>query len=385
MGQAGAVDDLPRLRRLEGVKWRKHGPDVLACWVADMDLGVAPAITEELTRAVADMDLGYHVAVYDELRSAFAERQRHRFGWSVEPDRVELFDDVLQAIEASLWWGTEPGDGVVLHSPVYPPFWAAIRSTGRTVVDHPMRFDGRRWSLDPNAVDRVRAARPTAMLVCNPHNPTGRSLDGAELDQLATLAAELDLLVISDEIHSDLLHPGARHTPFASLGLDAAARTVTVASASKAFNLAGLNCATAVLGHDRLRDRLAALPPHLLANVNALGARASLAAYRAGDHWLRQTLTLLTANRDRLVERLDAEVPGIVSGVPEATYLAWLDVGAFGLGAEPAATLIERAGIALTEGVDFGTNGTGFVRLNFATNPTLLDEIIDRLVAGLRG
>ncbi|MEM9035443.1 MAG: aminotransferase class I/II-fold pyridoxal phosphate-dependent enzyme [Actinomycetota bacterium] len=377
------MDQLPRLRRLEGVKWRKHGPDVLACWVADMDLGIAPAIKDELARAVDDMDVGYHSSVYNELRTAFVERQQAKFGWAVEFDRTELFDDVLQAIEASLWWGTEPGDGVIIHSPVYPPFWAAIRSTGRLVVEQPLRFDGQRWVFDDDALEQVRAARPTAMILCNPHNPTGRSFGRAELEDLAALAAELDLLVISDEIHAELLHPGAVHVPFASVNADAAARTVTVTSASKAFNLAGLKCATAVMGHDRLRDRLAELPPHLLANVNALGARASLAAYRTGDAWLAETVALLTRNRDHVVERLDAELPGVLAGVPEATYLAWLDVRRFGLGETPAATLIERAGIAFTDGLDFGDAGAGFIRLNFATTPELLDEILDRLVGEL--
>lgn len=379
------MDQLPRLRRLEGVKWRRHGPDVWACWVADMDLGIAPAIRAELERAVADMDLGYHSTVYGDLRTAFVDRQRDLHGWDVDREHVELYDDVLQAIEAALWWGTEPGDGVVIHSPVYPPFWGAIRSSGRTVVEHPLRFDGVRWALDEAAVDAVAAAEPRAMILCNPHNPTGRCLARDELEDLAELARRLDLLVVSDEIHAELLHPGAVHVPFASVDDDTASRTITVTSASKSFNLAGLKCATAVLGHEPTRERLSSLPPHLLANVNALGARASLAAYRDGGGWLAETTARLTANRDHLVARLDEELPGVLAGVPEATYLAWLDVRRFGLGDAPAAALIDRAGIALSEGSEFGDAGGGFVRFNFATTPGILDELLDRLVAALRG
>lgn len=377
------MDQLARLRRLQGVKWRRHSDDVLACWVADMDLGTAPAIVDELARAVADMDLGYHSSVYGELRTAFVDRMAQRHGWEVDRSRVVLFGDVLQGIEASLWWGTEPGDGVILHSPVYPPFWAAVRSTGRTIVEHPLRFDGERWRLDPTALSDVEAARPRAMILCNPHNPTGRCLARSELEELADLAERLDLLVVSDEIHAELIHPGGTHVPFASLGADIARRTVTVTSASKSFNLAGLKCAFAVADHDGLAERFESLPTHLLGSVNALGARANLAAYCEGDGWLAQTLGTLTANRDRLARRLDDELPGVLAGVPEATYLAWLDVSRFDLGATPAAALVERARVALSEGAEFGAGGEGFVRMNFATTPELLDQILDRFVGAL--
>ncbi len=377
------MDQLARLRRLEGVKWRRHGGDVLACWVADMDLGTAPAITDELARAIADMDFGYHSTVYGELRSAFVDRMARRHGWQVDRSRVVLLGDVLQGIEASLWWGTEPGDGVILHSPVYPPFWAAVRSTGRTIVEHPLRFDGERWRFDEAALAQVEAARPRAMILCNPHNPTGRCLERSELEQVAELAERLDLLVISDEIHAELVHPGGTHIPFASLGAELARRTVTVTSASKSFNLAGLKCAFAVADHDGLAERFASLPTHLLGSVNALGARANLAAYRDGDGWLTTTMGTLTANRDRLVRRLDDELPGVLAGVPEATYLAWLDVRRFDLGPAPAAALVDRAKVALSEGAEFGAGGEGFVRVNFATTPELLDEILDRLIGAL--
>ncbi|MEM8904276.1 MAG: aminotransferase class I/II-fold pyridoxal phosphate-dependent enzyme [Actinomycetota bacterium] len=377
------MDQLARLRRLQGVKWQRHGDDVLACWVADMDLGTAPAVVDELARAVDDMDLGYHSSVYGELRTAFVDRMAHRHGWSVDRERVVLFGDVLQGIEASLWWGTEPGDGVILHAPVYPPFWAAIRSTGRTVVEHPLRFDGERWSLDEAALAAVVSSRPRAMILCNPHNPTGRCFTHGELEGVAELAARLDLLVISDEIHAELIHPGGSHVPFASLGPDVAARTVTVTSASKSFNLAGLKCAFAVVDHEPLADRFDSLPTHLLGGVNALGARATLAAYCEGDGWLDQTRATLTANRDRLARRLDDELPGVLAGRPEATYLSWLDVRRFDLGPEPAAALVDRAKVALSEGATFGADGEGFVRLNFATTPELLDRILDRFVGSL--
>ncbi|MEO1063451.1 MAG: PatB family C-S lyase [Actinomycetota bacterium] len=377
------MDELARLRRLQGVKWRRHGDEVLACWVADMDLGTAPAVADELARAVADMDLGYHSTVYGELRTALVDRMARRHGWQVDRERVVLFGDVLQGIEASLWWATEPGDGVIIHSPVYPPFWAAIRSTGRSIVEHPLRFDGARWTLDAGAVAEVAAARPRAMILCNPHNPTGRCFTRPELEELAELAQRLDLLVISDEIHAELVHPGGVHVPFASLGPDVAARTVTVTSASKSFNLAGLKCAFAVVDHDALAERFATLPTHLLGSVNALGARATLAAYDEGDGWLEQTLRTLTANRDLMARRLEESLPGVLAGVPEATYLAWLDVRGLDLGPTPAGALIERAGIALSEGADFGVGGEGFVRLNFATTRQLLDRILDRFVGAL--
>lgn len=350
-----------------------------------MDLGVPPPVRDALTRAVADMDFGYQVSVFRDLCDEVSRRMSDLYGWTVPPERVRLFDDVLQAAEVALLCSTKPGDGVVIHTPVYHRFSQSLASADRRVIEQPMvRVDGI-WRVDPESWDRVAAEEPSAVLLCNPHNPLGRVFTRPELEEIADFAERLDLLVIADEVHAELLHPGHAHIPFATLGSDVASRTVTVSSASKAFNIAGLRCAHAIVDHDPTLEGIDGLPMHLTAQVNSLGALASLVAYRDGGRWLAETVETLTRNRDHIVERITAELPGVLTTVPDATYLAWLDVRRFGLGDHPADAILARGRIALTDGEGFGSGGAGHVRLNFGTWPEILDVVLDRLLAALSG
>lgn len=390
-------EEAERLRSLTCIKWTHFPDDVIPAWVADMDFPTAPAVTEALRALVERNDFGYNWNAARQVPAAFLDRQERRFGWrpaepagpfSLRARRTQLFCDVVQVLETALWLHTEPGDGVVLLTPVYPPFYGAVKSTGCRLIDVPLDPDG--WRLDADALAAALgpggAGRPSphapakAIMLCNPHNPTGRVFTREELLAIAAVAEEHDLLVISDEIWEDLVFPPAVHIPFASLSPDAAARTVTVTAASKAFNLAGLRCAVAHVGHDGLAAKLAALPGHVLGAVSTPGAEATLAAWTQGDEWLAATLARLEANRDHLAARLAAELPGVGLTLPEATYLACLDFSAYGLGDDPAKRLLRDARVALSSGLDFGAAGAGCARLNFATTPELLDEIVDRIV-----
>lgn len=404
-------EEAERLRSLTCIKWTHFPDDVIPAWVADMDFPTAPAVTDALRALVERSDFGYNWNAAGRVPAAFLDRQECRFGWRpVEPpvaesagpfslraSRTQLFCDVVQVLETMLWLHTEPGDGVVLLTPVYSPFYGAVKSTGCRLVDVPLDPDG--WRLDvgalasalePGGMGRLAAHTPAsaapvkAIMLCNPHNPTGRVFTREELLAIAAVAEEHDLLVISDEIWEDLAFPPAVHIPFASLSPDAAVRTVTVTAASKAFNLAGLRCAVAHVGHDGLAAKLAALPGHVLGAVSTPGAEATLAAWTQGDEWLAATLARLEANRDHLAARLSAELPGVRFTLPEATYLAWLDFSAYELGDDPSKRLLREARVALSSGLDFGTAGRGFARLNFATAPELLDEIVDRIVRTLQ-
>jgi len=411
MGTMSWHDEAERLRSLTWIKWTHFPDDVIPAWVADMDFPTAPAVTETLRALVERNDFGYNWNAARRLPAAFLERQERRFGWQpAEPPiaesggpasqrlrRTQLFCDVVQALETALWLHTEPGDGVVLLTPVYPPFYGAVKSTGCRVIDVPLDPDG--WRLDASALAsalepggagwptaQASAAGPAhcasakAIMLCNPHNPTGRVFTREELLAIAAVAEERDLLVISDEIWEDLVFPPAVHIPFASLSPEAAARTVTITAASKAFNLAGLRCAVAHVGHGGVAAQLAALPGHVLGAVGTPGAEATLAAWTQGDEWLAETLARLEANRDHLADRLSAELPRVGFTVAESTYLAWLDFSAYGLGDDPAKWLLREARVALSAGTDFGVAGRGFARLNFATTLELLDEIVDRIV-----
>lgn len=371
-----------RLRKLTCAKWTWYDPDVIPAWVADMDFPPVPAAVEAVRALAGRGDFGYNFAAQMCIPQAFVDRQERRFGWRPDVEHVRVFCDVMQAVELALWLHTEPGDGVVLLTPVYPPFYSAIEACGCRVVDVPLTRDG--WRLDPAALESAVDSGTRAVLLCNPHNPTGRAFTRDELASIAAVAEEHDLLVISDEIWADLVYPGAVHVPFASVSADAAARTVAIVAASKAFNLAGLRTAVAHIGHARIAEQIDEIPSHVLGAIGSPGAEATLAAWTAGDEWLAETLARLEANRDRAAARLTAELPEVRFAMPEATYLHWLDFSALELDDEPADWLLEHARVALSKGTDFGPRGAGFARLNFATTPELLDEILDRIVRAVR-
>lgn len=385
MSSAIELPEIEHLRTLGGVKWRRFGDEVIPAWVADMDIRPAGFIRDLVADLAVRGDFGYNRGASEQLPEAFAAWQGEHHDWTPDVERVRLFCDVLHAIDICLWLHTEPGDGIVLFTPIYPPFLKAIAGAeGRRLIDVPLDADG--WRLD---ADRLRAAiddRTRVILTCNPHNPTGRVFDDDELAAIATVAAEHDLLVLSDEVWADFVHPGpARHRPLATVGADIAARTVTISSASKSFNLAGLRCAVAHIGHPDIEAKLEGLPGHLLGAVSTPGAEASLAAWTRGRPWLDDVRTHLVDRRDHLLKRLTADLPEVGVHCPEATYLAWLDLTGFDLGDDPSARLVESAKVALSPGPDFGPLGHGFARLNFATSEPILDEILDRLVGALRG
>jgi cystathionine beta-lyase len=382
-GHGSACDaDVDRLRLLTCIKWTRYPDDVIPAWVADMDLAPAPVAVEAVQALVERGDFGYNFAAHARIPDAFCAWQERAHGWRPDPERVRLFCDVMQAVETALWLHTDRGDGVVLFTPVYHPFFPAVTSTGRRVVECALEAPG--WRIDPQRLAVAIDGGTRAILLCNPHNPTGRVFDAEELAAIAEMAEMHDLLVISDEIWADLTHPGAAHVPFASLSPEAAARTITVTAASKAFNIAGLHCAVAHVGHPGVAAALDELPRHLLGGVGSPGAEATLAAWTGGEPWLDEVRAHLTSQRDHLAKRLAAELPEVRFRAPQATYLAWLDFRSTAMVVDPAAELLERARIALSAGPDFGRAGEGFARLNFATSRELLDEIVDRMVAALR-
>jgi cystathionine beta-lyase len=368
-----------------GVKW-SHPAGRLASWVADMDFPIAPAVTARLTQRVG-VDVGYPAwdeAARSPLPALFAERMAARYGWRPDVDRLHELTEVLQGIALAVHHLTEPGDGVVVHTPAYPPFLQLIAATGRRLIEVPARgaADRFQWDYEDLAARLAAGAgSPGAArlwILCHPHNPTGRVFGPEELGGVAELAARHDLVVLSDEIHADLVHRGATHVPFAALGPDIAARTVTLSSSSKAFNLAGLRWAILHAGHDGLHGALRALPPHLLGVPNLLAVEATEAAWTEGDGWLAAVLGVLDENRHRLADLLAERLPAVRYHVPEATYLAWLDCRELGFGDDPAVEFRKR-GVELSPGPTFGSGGRGFARLNFATSPAVLDEIVARL------
>jgi cystathionine beta-lyase len=375
------------MRRRRGVKWHRHGEDVLPAWIADMDFAVAEPVQRAIARLVEDGDYGYAAREREDgLEAAFADRMRARFGWGVDPERVVPVADLVQAIVASVVAFTGPGDGVVVQTPIYPPFLTAIANTGRRRVVDPLVDDGRRLALDPRSLEAVVDAGTRLLLLCNPHNPSGRAFDRAELEALARVAVERDLVIVSDEVHCDLVYPGSRHVVLASLGPEVAARTVTINSATKSFNIPGLRCGVMHFGSDELLARFRrAFPWRLLGTVGVTGVDATVAAWREGQPWLDAVMEVLRANRDRVAEWAAPLAPAIGHRPPEATFLAWLDCGGVAMGgALPQDFFLERARVGLHSGAEFGPGGETCVRLNFATSPAILEELLGRMSEAIR-
>ncbi|EME99957.1 aminotransferase class I/II-fold pyridoxal phosphate-dependent enzyme [Streptomyces mobaraensis NBRC 13819 = DSM 40847] len=371
--------DLSLPARRPGAKWSRAEPGVLPAWIAEMDFPPAPAVQEALIRCVHE-ELGYpswdgHPEQIP-LRGAFAERMRERHGWVLDPGHVREFTDINQGLQAVLRVATRPGDGVALHTPAYPPFLKTVTGMERRLHPVPYILQDEGWVFDAERLDRELAdSGCRVLLLVNPHNPTGRVLRRQELETIAELALRHDLLVISDEIHSDLVHSPHRHIPFASLSPEAASRTVTLTSATKAFNVPGVRCAVAHIGAADVRAALS-VPTHLYGEPNTFGVAATLAAWRDGDSWLSQLRPVLDRNAARVREGLPR---GIGYRVPEAGFLAWLDCRALDLPTDPHTFFLEKARVLLNDGRTFGPDGEGFVRLNFGTSPDLLRDILGRM------
>jgi cystathionine beta-lyase len=381
------LDDLDpeRLRQRRSAKWLHYGPELLPCWVAEMDYAVAPAIRAELQHAIEYDDYGYPAYSREQLvPEAFAERMAQRFAWRVDPGEVLLLTEVVQSLYLSLLALTAPGDGVLVQTPIYPPFLSCVRETQRRLLLSPLVDDGSRFGIDFERLS-AQGAEARVLMLCHPHNPTGRVFERAELHQLAELAIEHDWLVLSDEIHADLVHPGRDFLPFASLAPEVARRTITLSSASKAFNIAGLRCAVAHFGTPELRTRFEAfLPAHARGGVGLLAQQATLAAWAGGDDWLSDVKRQLDRQRQRLATQLSQRLPQVKMYLPEATYLAWLDCRGLELEQAPGSFFRQHARVALNDGAAFGPGFDGFVRLNFATSAGILDEILERMVAAVK-
>jgi cystathionine beta-lyase len=358
-------------------KWNRYaGRDVIPLWVADMDFRCAPPIVEALRQRVDHGIFGY-TDTPAELAPAIVHALERDHGWRIESDWIVWMPSLVVGLNVVSRAFAEEGDDLLTAVPIYPPFLSAPQNAGRNAVRVMLRRgEGElRWAWDFDALEAAIGPRTRALMLCSPHNPTGRVWTRAELEQLAAFAQRQNLIVVSDEIHCGLvLDQDKRHIPFATLSDDAAARTVTLMSASKTFNTPTLGCAFAIAANPELRARLRRTMAGIVHHVGGLGYVATLAAFRDGREWQLALLDYLRGNRD-LVERELATMPGLRTWHVEATYLAWID--ARGLGVPNAVRFFEDSGVGLYEGALFGT--PGYLRLNFACPRALLTEALRRM------
>ena len=376
-------------------KWNRYaGRDVIPLWVADMDFRCAPPIVEALRERVEHGIFGY-TDPPAALAPTIAAALERDYGWHIEPDWLVWLPSLVVGLNVVSRAFAGEGDELLTSVPIYPPFLSAPQNAGRNAVRVGMReahpsprpspargegeLRGARWEWDFDALEAAVSPRTRALLLCSPHNPTGRVWTRDELQRLAAFAQRHDLVVVSDEIHCGLvLDADKRHVPFATLGEHAAARTVTLMSASKTFNTPTLGCAFAIASNPDLRARLRRTMAGIVHHVGGLGFVATHAAFRDGRDWHLALLDYLRGNRD-LVERELATMPGLHSWHVEATYLAWID--ARGLDMPNPLRHFEDAGVGLYDGALFGT--PGFLRLNFACPRPQLQEALRRMRKGL--
>ncbi|CAN7300551.1 MULTISPECIES: MalY/PatB family protein [Microbacterium] len=372
---------LAELRERSSEKWREYPADVLPLFVAETDFPLAPAISTALQRAVEIGDTGY-VASRTPLAESFAAFASRRYGWDPDPARMRSTADVSMGIVEILRRVTQPGERIVVTPPVYPPFYDLVAEAGAEVERVPLRDTGTGWELD---IDGIRAAfddGATAILLCNPHNPTGTVHDRDSLAALAELADEFGVAVVSDEIHAPLAQPGTGFTPFLSVSDSAQRVGYAVVSASKAFNLAGLKCALMVTADDATSAVVRGLPVEVEWRTGQFGLLAAVAAFsEESDEWLDGLLRTLDENRVLLEDLLAARLPGARYRIPDAGYLAWIDLSALEWGDNPARRILKDAKVALHFGPSFGAEGAGHVRLNFGTSPEILTEAIERIAS----
>lgn len=359
------------------IKWRRYPADVLPVFVAEMDFDVEPSILDRVAETLRHSDTGYLDSA-GPLAPAFADFAWNSWRWSVDPEWVHLATDVTVGVVEALRLILPPEGGrVVLTPPVYPPFFEMIEEADALAVEVPLTEDTG-WSLDLAGIETAFAAGADAFLLCNPHNPTGRCHGPQELEALARLAARYDVFVVSDEVHAPLTHPGTRFTPFAPAARAAGAHAVTVTSASKAWNLAGLKCAVIVAADPETASELTRLPEELAARTSILGLHANVAALACVE-WRDALVERIVANVHLLEAELGQYAPGVRVLRPNAGYLAWLDFRDTGLGEDPARTLIEHGRVALNSGIAFGTPGRGFARINLACDPSTVVEAVRRI------
>jgi cystathionine beta-lyase len=365
------ADSLAQLRKRKSAKWRAFPADVLPLPVAEMDFQISDSIKKVLHDLVDRSDLGYLASV-PELPEAFASFAKRRWNWILEPEHVHLGTDVGVVIIEILRLLGKPGDRVVITTPVYPAFAYWIKEVHMEADERPLIEENGNWRLDFAAIEKAFASGSKFFLMSSPHNPLGLIYEKEDLSKLAELAKAYNVIIISDEIHAPLTFTSGKFVPFLTVSDTAREVGITVTSASKSWNLAGLKCGFFYTQSEKLREALAPLAMGIHHRASITGAFGMVAAFNDSDAWLDSVIARLELNK-KLLDELVSGTPLKVSN-PHNSYLSWIDFRATDLGEDPAAVILERAKIAVNSGLAFGEPGKGFVRLNFGTSPEILQN-----------
>jgi cystathionine beta-lyase len=353
---------------------------LLPMWVADMDFEAPPEIVDALTRRVAHGIFGYTIEPESYFEAAAGWLQR-RHGWEVKRAWMTSSPGVIPSLAAAILGLTAPGDRIVIQPPVYYPFALRVGANGRRIVENPLRLAGARWEMDLEGLAGVVDADTRMLILCSPHNPVCRVWDRETLEGVSDFCVRRGIVIVSDEIHNDLVMSGSRHIPIASLSEAAAANSITLISATKTFNLAGLGGSLAIVPDDGLRTRFDAAQRAIFSGVaNAPAVAAAEAAWRLGERWLDELLAYVQGNYGLVTRFLADKIPAVKASPLEGTYLAWLDMRGLKLSDEQVKEKLQReAGVWLDEGRMFGRGGEGFQRLNLACPRSILSNALERM------
>ena len=354
-------------------------PDVLPMWVADMDFETPDFVREAVIRRAEHPVYGYHFkdkAYFDAIRGWLARRHH----WEVERDWMSFVPGVVCGFTMAVMAFTQEGDEVIIQSPVYPPFHHAVTEHRRKLVYNTLKEGPQGYEMD-FALLEEQAKTAKMLILCNPHNPVGRCWTREELQRLSEICLRNGVLVLSDEIHCDLVLPGHRHTPYATLGEAAAQHCLVFHAASKTFNLAGLATSTAIVPNQDVRDRYVHFVESMEAHLgNIFGKVATQVAMEQGDAWLKQLLAYVQGNIDYVSAFLREHLPKVRFFKPQATYMMWFDFNGYGLSEEELwQKMTQEAGLGLNRGKDFGQEGSGFFRINLACPRSTVEEAMRRL------
>ncbi len=372
----------------DGVKAVFGHEDVIPMWVADMDFPVAAPIVEALKKRAEHPFYGYTQPGPGVIGSV-VERMQRKFNWKIEPEWVVFTPGVVPALGIAVRALSHPGDEIILQPPVYFPFFPAVTGSGCQIVNNPLKLVDGRYEMDfadlecrfsPRGAMHPSPSRIKAVILCNPQNPVGRLWNREELTLLGEIIIRHGAIVISDEIHCEILFKGFKHTPFAAISEEFAQNSIVCMAPSKTFSLAGLETSTIIIPNKKIREAFTNMRTGTVPGPNLFGFTALEAAYRYGDEWLEQVLDYLQENLDLMNEFIGSNIPGIKVIQPQGTYLVWLDCR--GLKLDDAALkkfMIEKARIGLDDGYVFGQGGSGFERMNIACPRSLLEEAMHRL------
>ena len=358
--------------------------DLLALWVADMDFPAPPEVLEALHNKIDEGALGYPIAP-DSLLKAITDWQKNRHGWEIGKEAVTWAPGVVAGLAFSIMAYTKPGDGVIIQTPVYPPFYATISESGRRIVKNPLKTEKDRYVMDLESLEKLVTPTCRTLILCSPHNPVARVWTREELEALSELAERKDMIIISDEIHQDLVYSDAKHMSIASLSEEMSSRTVTFVAPSKTFNIAGMNSSVALIPDEKLRARYVSVLNRLhLSSLSILGLTAMETAYAKCAGWLDELMAYLEENRNFTEKFVRERMPKAKMDHPEGTYIFWIDFRGYGFNSETLMDLlVNEAGVALNNGRNFGTEGDGFARINIGTNREMLKKALEKIAKAL--